>query len=189
MIIRRLVFGDGKKISELIEKTNIKYSSENNSKTGFLLYNYGEDDYDERLKTSNTYSFGCFEEDKLVGCVLAYSLELLIKNNQFIKHEEKVITYIKSFNKKIIWGEQIALEYNKRRMFYGKSMMKRIYDEMINNNISFFSCMVALYPNLNKAGLNFMLSDNVKYNINKTILENDTIWAILINKYKIDEKK
>jgi len=185
MEIKKLEYGDGKIISELIESTNIKHSLENNSNSGFLLYNYGEDNYNKRLKLSNNYSFGCFENNKLVGCVLAYSLDFLIKNNQFIKHEEKVINHIKSLNREIIWGEQIALEFNKRRRLLGKLMMKSIYKEMISQNIYFFSCMVALYPNLNKAGLHFMLSDNKKYNIDKTILENDTVWAILINKYKI----
>ncbi|WP_417558408.1 GNAT family N-acetyltransferase [Mesoflavibacter zeaxanthinifaciens] len=188
MTIKRLTVNDASSITNLIKSTNFEYSELNNSNSGFLLYNYGEDNYKERLKQYSHYSFGCFEGDNLVGCVLAYPLKFLKENNEFVAHESLVFNELLSLkNQNMVWGEQIAILPNKRRKLYGKLLMRKIYDKMKDDNLLYFSCMVSLFPNLNKAGVNFLNSEKY-YHIFKTVEENGTVWGLFLSSKILFEK-
>lgn len=180
--ISKINFEDAVRIANFVEKINIKYK-DNHEYSGFLLYNFGAEDYQKRLKISNDISFLYSENGKIISFVLAYKGSLLKEYSFLIKHEKNIIREVLLICEKLkindfVWGEQIGVISEKRRKGFGELMLNLIFNYMKTNKIKDFFCMVSLCPNTNTAGLNFLLSEK-KFNIVRIVQEVDVKWAIL----------
>jgi len=153
--VRKAKPEDAKAISELAKAVKLNLGNPRKDR-GFLVYILDEEEYRERILGAK-YFYVAEREGKILGFLVCYddvSLKKLIDEGEFAD-EKKFMKFLSKQKIPFILGDQIAVDPDNTSKGVGKSLVDKLFEEMLEESITDFYGAILHKPIKNTASINF----------------------------------
>ena len=157
MVIRKATPDDAQKVHQIAESIRINYG--NPQRNGFLVYVLSEEQYRYHIERSSKFYVSEDVDGEVDGFLMCYdseALRLLRRTLRKLDHEDGLIDFVLCQETPFIFGDQIGVQSDRRKMDIGRLMMQQLFEDMIEFQIPTIYVGILHEPVRNEASIGFV---------------------------------
>lgn len=164
--VRKAKRGDESAIFTLADKSTLKKLKQKKSKSGFIIYSKSPEQFFERIRVCK-YFFVAMESSKIIGYLLANSLDELKKLKEDISYLEILGKF--SRGKDVVYLDQLVVEVKHAGKGIGQRLLNHLYSQL---NSKYVVGFIVHSPVRNQRSIDFFVKKNRWSLIREVQIEN-----------------